>query len=452
MSGPKFRFTIVVGLLLVVWWAFEVVNTYLVGEHGLNFTRYSNGVMVIGAATLGGFALVWLAVQIAAWSRGVATGFEPEVVDEYGTTFKMGEGAGYSVSLSKFLPEIIAPPVWPGLSALEAELIGFLNGYRHWPYNLGHTHPTLYEEALARWEIMRSLPGSGPLQRASALASVLSKVVAYSEVRNHHPLRQFWKRDRVRFERRCREHGGLAAFVLSTLPAFRALSNGDAEAQRARRAMTTALRYYDVPGGLPVNVDATTRDLSNALQRLVSKRRSTGTTTPPGPAEEALLRQNIRTLLPTLLDEWQRDVITTDTTDAVPLPGGRLLVRVAAILGTLGSKLPVELREQFDLWENTGSIEHPTWPTVLASLEALHFVAPWDDLTPLAASFKLGDVVFGPAVVIDFAAGGHPEVSGPIARGVVFDGLVDVVLDGGTAVPLLQARADTLAAQLKDKF
>src|SRR5690606_3505101 len=103
------------------------------------------------------------------------------------------------------------------LSTLEAELIGFLNGYRHWPFTLGQARPTLYEEAIARWEVMRALPGSGPLHRAAALASVLGKVVAYGEVRQHHPLKNFWRRDRVRFERRCREHGGLAAFVLSTL-------------------------------------------------------------------------------------------------------------------------------------------------------------------------------------------------------------------------------------------
>jgi hypothetical protein len=451
MSGPKFRFTIVIGLFLVAWWIYEMVTTYLLGERGLNFDVYGHGVVVIGAGTLGGFLLVWLAVKVAAWSRSVTTGFESQVVDEYGTAFRMGEGSGYSISLSKFLPEVIAPPAWPGLSPLEAELIGFLNGYRHWPFNLGHAHPTLYEEALARWDIMRALPGSGPLQRAAALASVLSKVVAYHEVRTHHPLKQFWKRDRIRFERRCREHGGLAAFVLSTLPSFRALSHGSDEARAGRRSLATALRYYDTPGGLPVNTDALTKELANALQRLVSKRRNSGSTTPPGPAEEALLRQHVRTLLPTLVEEWQRDAVPTETTDAVPLPGGRMLVRAAAILGTMGAKLPVELREQFDLWESSGSVEHPAWPIVLASLKELHFASPWDDLTPLAASFKLGEVVFGPAVVVDFAAGGHPEIASTIARGMVFEGPVDVAPESG-ALPVLQERASALQAQLAERF
>jgi hypothetical protein len=451
MSGPKFRFTIVIGMFLVAWWLFKVINTYLVGEHGLNFAVYGHGVAVIGGSVVGGFMLVWLAVRIAAWSRGVKTGFESQIVDEYGTTFRMGEGAGYSISLSKFLPEIIAPPSWPGLSPLEAELMGFLNGYRHWPFNLGHGRPTVYEEGLARWEIMRGLPGSGPLQRASALASVLGKVVAYHEVRTHHPMKQFWKRDRIRFERRCREHGGLSAFVLSTLPTFRALSNGTEEERAARRALITALRYYDTPGGLPVNVDPVTKDLANALQRLISKRRGSGTATPPGPAEVVQLRQHVRTLLPTLLEEWQRDAAPVETTDAVPLPGGRLLVRAAAILGTLGAKLPVELREQFDLWESASNIEHPAWPVVLEGLQELHFVSPWDDLTPLTANFKLGEAVFGPAVVVDFAAGGHPDMASGIARGSVFEGLVDVAMDSGT-LPVLQQRAAGLQSQLAEKF
>jgi hypothetical protein len=128
-----------------------------------------------------------------------------------------------------------------------------------------------------------------------------------------------------------------------------------------------------------------------------------------------------------------------------------MLVRAAAVLGTMGAKLPVELREQFDLWESSGTIEHQAWPIVLASLQELHFVSPWDDLTPLAASFKLGEVVFGPAVVVDFAAGGHPEIASTIARGTVFEGLVDVAPESGT-LPVLQERATALQAQLAEKF
>jgi hypothetical protein len=452
MSGPKFRFTLVIGLLLVAWWAFEVINTYLLGERGLNFARYGHGVLIIGGAALCGFLLVWLTVQVAAWSRRSKTGFEAEMVDEYGTLFRMGEGNNYAISLSKFLPDQIAPPAWPGISPLETELLGFLNGYRHWPFELGQPHPSLYDEALARWEIMKTLPGTGPLHRAAALASVLGRVAAIQEVRIRYPLSQFWKRDRIRFERRCRDHGGLAAFVLSTLPGFRHLGSNSDENRRERRALTTALKFYDDLRGLPLNADPLAKELAGLLQRLISKRRGGTHAAPPGPVEEAALKQQIRNFLPTLVEEWQTDAVPTDTTEAVPLPGGRLLVRAESIITALGPKLPVELRERLNLWESVGSNTHPAWPMVLRGLEELRFATRWDDLTPLDALFRLGDRPFGPAVLLDFAAGGHPEISSKLARAATFEGGIDVALTAQASAPLLQERAATLQTELSERF
>src|SRR5690606_16403681 len=103
-----------------------------------------------------------------------------------------GRPAPFKLSLPKFLPQLVAPPAWAGLTPLEAELFGFLNAYRHWPVDLNNPETSIYELAHARWQVMRHLPGAGPWHRAMALSKDLALIYAHKEIRTVFELREFW--------------------------------------------------------------------------------------------------------------------------------------------------------------------------------------------------------------------------------------------------------------------
>lgn len=407
MSGPKFRFTIVVGFLLIVWWAWNIASTYLLGQQGLNFSRYGLGVAQLGLAATAGFGLVWLAIRMAESARRGKTGFEAEVRDEYGTLFKMGAAKEpFPMQLAKFLPDIIAAPTWPGLSPLEAELIGFLNGYRHWPADLDHGQESLTARAMARWEVMRTLPGAGQWHRIMALSADLGKIYAYREVRVRHPLKHFWKRDKVRFERRTREHGGLAAFVLSTLPGFRALSlDRNEEVSEARRALLTALRYMDDPRLLPTNTSGLSREILEFWQRSESIMASRlGDIITPSEAEITELRLVIQHNLSDLIADLAPGEAPSDDADAVALPHERLLVRPTSLLAVLGRNLTSDMRQRFQLWEGAG-VHHPVWTHVVEELKALEIWVPLFMDLPQPThgwEFSMDGTLYGPACLLEF--------------------------------------------------
>ncbi|MDD9912137.1 MAG: hypothetical protein OXQ96_03700, partial [Alphaproteobacteria bacterium] len=101
--GPRFRFMLVVVILATVIWAYFLVGEYLVGLRGLNLSRYIHGAFVVGSSVLGGYLLVWASIRFMNFRENRKTGFEAIKIDESGTKFNM------QLSLSKFLPEIIAP-------------------------------------------------------------------------------------------------------------------------------------------------------------------------------------------------------------------------------------------------------------------------------------------------------------------------------------------------------
>jgi hypothetical protein len=212
MNGPKFRFTLVFGLLLLAWWAFDMVTNYLLGPQGLNFQRYLLGVGSLGGAALAGFTLVWGTVTLIAAIKH-RTGFEASVTDEYGTEFRMGQGKPFAITLTKFLPQVVASPSWQGLSPLEAELFGFYNGLKHWPYDIspsnGHPGLPLPDYALNLWQNMAAQTGAGPAHRAYALASCLGRVACLKEKRTSAPWYHVTVRDKVSFSKRWA--GGLRA-------------------------------------------------------------------------------------------------------------------------------------------------------------------------------------------------------------------------------------------------
>jgi hypothetical protein len=391
MAGPKFRFALLVGALVVAWWAYDVTSTYLLGERGLNFARYVNGVVAIAMAVAGGFMVVWAATAMLHRAERRRTGFESQVTDSFGTTFKMS-GAPFPISLSKFLPELIAPPRWAGLSPLESELIGFLNGYRDWPADLDRGDETLYQHAMRLWDAMRRLPGAGPLHRAAALAQGLGKVYAFEEIRTPSPWWELGKRDSVRFRRRCREHGGMAAFILATMPGFAQLGDSPTQTRERQRALLTALRYHHAPNTLPTNAGPLARELMDYLHRARRGAAQAGTTAHTAPDANTLAQ--LKTIVTDHAASFVDDVLLASdgafpsNAEAVLMPNGALLMRLESLMARLAGLLPPEMRDALNLWDFGAGPAHPAWPHVRTALvQAGTLTLQWDDMQSANGTF-----------------------------------------------------------------
>ena len=426
MNGPKARFAMVVGFLVISFWLYLVVSTYLFGERGLNFLRYGQGVATLLAAAIAGFAVVWLALKgIELSVTRKKTGFEGTFSDAYGTVFKMknddGKPVPFALSLSKFLPLMVAPPThWPGLHPLEAELMGFLNGYRHWPYDLTRQDISLHAHAMQLWEAVRKMEGSTWVHRVAALAQDIGKTYAYRESREVYPLRQWWKRDRVRFDRRGTEHGGIAGVILATMPSFRLLSDDPEENRRLRRVLLTALKHRHDPLSLPTNADPLARQVIDSLHRAMAEVRKTrGEQAPLRPDEEVrkdLIRQ-LKGYLPGLLDEVTLGEDPTDkNVEAVRLNDTVVVIRQRFLLGRVAQLLTPAQRENLHLWESGGGVDHPAWPVIAEILQEIGVLqGAWEGVPAYhgAVQMVFGETVWEHACVLQF----DPELySGTVQR------------------------------------
>lgn len=397
---PRYRFALVLSFGLVGWWLLTVISTYLVGEQGLNWERYAYGVTVLGGSALAGWLLVWVSSKALAWRKTLQTGFEPSFTDEFGTEFAMtgleGVPVPFKLALSKFNPVMVAPPNWLGLTPLEAELIGFLQGYRTWPANLQEDlfapKTTLYEQALARWQVVRGLPGSTALARVLALSSDLAMVHALEDVRTSAPWWRPWVRDRVHHRVRTVPHGGMAALVLSTMPEFRALGRSPEGAEQ-QRALLTALRFAATPALLPLNAPDESRTLMDLLQR--------------AEAQVALLDiRELDTLTPDLLQDlqdtleqhWARVVLPlVDNTEVWRLHNpAALAAPLPALLVALAPCLSPGLRHVLHLWDlatmptDERILQHPAWGHISTHLQDWGWLAnSWQDMPANNGTFLL---------------------------------------------------------------
>ncbi|PIZ30657.1 MAG: hypothetical protein COY40_04070 [Alphaproteobacteria bacterium CG_4_10_14_0_8_um_filter_53_9] len=423
MNGPKARFAMVVGFLVIAFWLYLVVSTYLFGERGLNFIRYGQGVATLAAAAFGGFLLVWLGLKGIEWSvNRQKTGFEGAYTDEYGTVFKMTDAAGkpvpFALSLSKFLPLLVAPPThWPGLHPLEAELIGFLNGFRHWPYDLKRQDLSLHAHSMALWDAVRQMEGTTWLHRVAALAQDLGKTYAYQEKRETYPLSSWWKKDKVRFERRTLEHGGMAATILATMPSFRHLSDNPEDNTRLRRVLLTALKHSQNPLSLPTNADPQSREIIDVLHRALTHIRKTRGEQAPLRADDDLKREltkHIASYLPALLDEMKLGSNPSQPdTEGVRLDETTAAVRQRALLGQIAQLLTPSLREHLNLWESGGGADHPAWPILASILSELSVLLPeWGGVPSYNGTVQMvfGDTTWPHACVLRFNPQTFPTV------------------------------------------
>ncbi len=415
---PRYRAILVISLLLTFLWAVHVVWTVLLGS-GADLTLYVRGVMVVGSGALVGFMVVWAAAALGSLRKSLKTGFEAEVVDEYGTGFEMvgadGKSVPFKLSLSKFLPQMVAPPSWPGLHPLEAELFGFLQGYRHWPLDLkaqnkhmlagsGKDFTSLYEQAVARWQIVRHMPGSGPWHRIAALSKDLALVHAYKEVRTTYPLWQVFKRDQVKFVSRCQPHGGITAFVISTFPAFRELK-ATREGQDVQKALLIALRFHANPTGLPLNSGPLARELVDYLWRADAQLqqldvRELDTVTPEQLDE---LKNNVKEQWLGFISDLKPEAELRADVPSLKLGDGSVWVMQNALLAELATLLKPTLRQAFGLWDTEANMQHPSWAHLSHILLEEGFISnSYDGQAANNGCFTLllGMQTWGPAVNI----------------------------------------------------
>lgn len=467
---PRYRAILVISLFLTFLWAVHVAWTILLG-HGVHFELYLRGVMIVGGSALAGFMLVWSAAALGSLRSSMKTGFEADVVDEFGTGFEMagsdGKPTPFKLSLSKFLPQMVAPPTWPGLHPLEAELLGFLQGYRHWPIDLAaqgtassatasRNFTSLYEQAVARWQVMRHLPGTGPLHRIMALSKDLALIHAFREIRTTYPLWQLGRRDQVRFVQRCQAHGGLTAFVISTFPAFRALKDTK-EGQEAQRALLVGLRHHLTPTLLPINGGALARELVDYLWRADAQLRQLDVReldqVSPDQLEE--LRTNIQAQwLGLLLELEPQDTITSDT-NCIKLGDGSMWLRQEALLGFLAPLLKPDLRQALSLWDTKGGMHHPSWPHLADLLQEEGWIANSHDgqgANNGCFSLLVGITTWGPAVKLQADAVKHATA---IRQWQTAPGLLEnpeVVMDAQQLEAHAQALAGNIEAKLAELF
>lgn len=457
---PRYRFTLVMGLLMLGWWAYVVVSTYLFGARGLNLERYQEGVLLVGGAAAVGFALVWATARLIEWQRNRKTGFEADVVDEFNTGFAMSGADGkpepFKLSLSKFLPQLVAPPNWPGLTPLEAELIGFLNAYRHWPMDIENPETSLYEQAFARWQVMRHLPGTGPWHRVVALSRDLALIYAYQEQRTTFPFYEFWKRDRVKFTQRCTPHGGMTAFVLSTLPAFRALAS-TSEGALIQRSLLTCMRYHQTPAMLPLNAGPMARELLDYLWRADAELKQLDVE-----YLDEMTPERIEALKKAVGEQWLGvlgDIVLGKPGDegvqAFKQAGGTYWLKQETLLGLLGGLLPPQLRQVLKLWDTKGGVAHPAWVHLAPLLQDLNLIANvHDGIAAMNGCFNLrvSGVPFGVVVKLTPHADQHLPVL-QLWNKVEGSPLpVEVVLDNSQLVAVATTKAGELDAKLGTIF
>lgn len=464
---PRYRFTLVISFLLTGWWIYVVLSTYLFGERGLNFERYQEGIVWVGSAAFAGFALVWCASRIVLWQRTRKTGFEAAVSDEFNTRFEMkntdGSSQPFKMSLSKFLPQLVAVPDWPDMTPLEAELVGFLNAYRHWPTDLSQAGKpdnqmvSLYEQAFARWQIMRHLPGSGPWHRVMALAKDLALVHAYKEERSSFPLQQFWKRDRVRFSKRCRPHGGIAAFVLSTLPAFRSMA-ATPEGVAIQRTLLTALRYHEDPTMLPANSTPLARELVDYLWRSESQLRHLSAAD-----VEQMTPERLEALRATLAHHWlgilsQLQPQEAPGADVVFLKqaNGTFWLKADALLDQVSFILPADLRPLLHVETSGHEGEvHPAWVHFHPLLQDMKLIASEHDGAAATNGYftlQFDDLTMKNMVKLNVSHDTSASLTRHWGNLHGFDGFVDVVMDVEQLKVTGNSKATALDAKIGDLF
>lgn len=428
MYDPKIRLVILIYTIVIIWATSSAFYSYFFGDKGLDWITHLRGIVTIGGSVFGGFFFIWLCSQFMTFSKHKKTGFEATFEDETGTGFN------FPVSLSKYIPEIVAYPYEKEeISPLEQELIGFLNAYRHWPYDItGKNKETLYEHAMKQWKAIKQIPNSSSLHRAAALAQDLSLTYVYKEKRKTFPYWQFWKRDQVSFSRRCINHCGFSAVFLATFPAFRALGTDKTSGNKIRRALLTAIRYRDNPISIPANCDPLVREIYESLHRAAQLSVQQETNSPdfaPSEADIDELNKSIYMYLQSTLRDLEiNPADLTPQHEGAYLGDGKVVISLPRLIKKYRSVISPALRGAFDLWD-IDEQKHPSWPYFIESLKKNNvLLTQWEDIEKPEGIFSvnLGKVHFENAIFVHIQAGELPELRQSLDMMPKWNGLISI--------------------------
>jgi len=422
MYDPKFRMALLISIIVFVFVAFNVVTEYILGDTGLTIAQYMAGVTEVGASIIGGFIFVTICTKFITFEKFKKTGFEATFKDETGTGFN------FPVSLSKFLPDIIAPPTWRDISDVEAELMGFLNGYRDWPFDIsGENSKTLYQHAMEQWAAMQQLPNATPLHGIAALAQDLGKVYAYNEKRKQFPFLEFWRRDKVSYSRRCLEHGGLSAFILSTIPSFMRMD------ERTRRAVLIAVRSRDNPSQIPANCDPLAIDiyesLHKAAQVALEAEGNMDNDINPTETEITDLKEEITAYFQSTLRGMELNPVgQSEKSDGIYVGNGICIVRMSRFVRAFASVMTPKTRTKFNLWTFDGR-QHPSWKYFITALQSAGFLTErFEDVDAKDGMFNLriNNLVYQNCIIIQVEASVYTDLRAALDTLPKWNGLIEV--------------------------
>lgn len=447
MYDPKFRFAILMSIFMVLAVGASLIKTYIFDGNTLDLAAYVSGVIRVGGATLGGFIFVWVCTKIITFDKYKKTGFEATFRDETGTGFN------FPVSLNKFLPDVIAAPVAPNIHPVEAEIIGFLNGFKNFPLSAEDPNgKKLYDNSILQWRAMQQIPGTTELHRIVALAQDLGLVNVYKEKRTTYPLTQFWLKDKVRYERRCEFHGGYSASVLSTMPSFNAMP------ERTRRAILIAVRYRDNPVMIPANCDPIAFELYEALHRAEHKakeiERGQQTSFAPTELQVAQFNAEVAAFFQAAVRSMEINPANAlSQNDGVYLNDGVMLIQMGPFMQNFAALLTPETRDAFNLWDVPLS-EHPSWPYMVQALRAIEVLQDsWEDVksTDGIFQFNANETPFENAFLVKITNARFPDLRASLDNLPRWQGYVSVTQDGNQLMNEVEVKAqriDTLLQQL----
>ena len=424
MYDPKFRMALLISIAVTLFTVINVILEYVIGDANFRLDEYLVKVTSVGGAITGGFIFVLVCTKFITFEKFRKTGFEPTFRDETGTGFN------FPVSLSKYLPDIIAPPHEGKLHEVEADLLGFLNAYRTWPYDItGQDQDSLYKHAHKQWVAMRRLPDTTPYHYIAALAQDLGKAYAYTEKRKHFPLLEFWKQDKVVYTRRCVEHGGLSAFILGTLESFMRLP------ERTRRAILIAVRYRDNPVYIPANCDPLAMDIYEALHMAAEQVRKAEGVEAQGEAKQEdvdALEKETRAFFNSIIREMEVNPAgLSSKSDGVYLGDGILVLKMSKAAQAFAGTLTPELRRRFNMWQLAGK-PHPCWPAFISVFKRMEILL--EEFQNARTNNGLFDLQvdnqhLANAVVLKIDLINHTELRNSLDALPKFSGIVQVVQD-----------------------
>lgn len=443
MYDPKFRMAILICLIVFFYTVIQLVLAIINPESTFSVKPYLWGSFLIGGASFGGFIFIWGCVKYITFERSKAEKMtDGTLFDETGTGFNM------PVHLNKFIPDIIAAPTLANAHPLEEELIGFLNGFRHWPTDLeDRNKPDLATASMQMWEAVQRVPHVDFPHRIAALASDLSKIYLFKESRKLYPIWMFWRPASVSFKKRCDEHAGYSTFILTTMPSFNKLERS------VKQAILTAVRYKDTPTFMPTNASDLTKEIYEALHQAEAIIQNDNERShAPTDAEKSSLHKEVADYLQSTIKALGIETtVVTSHTHAIYLGDGKLAFRLESFIQALLPSMSPVLRSAFKLWQYNGG-SHPANPHFVQAFYNMGaLVDKYNDIEARTGIFnlKIAGFPFERMVIIDTKRAGFLQLTRELERRPQLEAPVQVLRNLNDAIIMVRDRAAKMDTLLK---